>query len=321
MKRVVLLAMGGTISSTGSFGDVHSDLSGESILESSGEQSDTQVEVEVINVSRESSPNTTPQQMVDLADRINHELEKTEVAAAVVTHGTSTMEETAFILDLLVTGEKPVVVTGAMRSADSAWPDGPSNLRDAMTVAVSPETPAGTVVVFNGKIHAGRYAHKSNSIDLEAFSSGDKGLIGRVYYGKAEYFWKRERKTLAYRGKLEKSAAILPFYSGADDRYIRAAVELGEKGIVIDGVGLGNVNGAYEEGIRSAIQNGVSVVVTSRCDCGPVVPMYGDQGGAGQLKKLGVHFSDLSSYKARLVLLLGLNGAFPMNELDDWLRA
>ena len=323
MKKIFLIAMGGTISTTGTAGSLLPSLQGEEILRRSEVAEwlvSRDIATEVINFTKVNSPNLMPQQIVDLAALLNERLPEEDVLGAVITHGTSTMEETAFLLDILVDAKKPVTMTGSMRSSSSPWADGPSNLHDSIRVLADPACPPNVLLVFNGLIHFGRYIHKANSSNLSPFTSQDQGLAGDIYEDHIRWFSRALiTRHVAFSGTLTASAAIIPYYMGADGRYIDYAAASGEKGIVVEGVGLGNLNAAYHDAIRRAVAQGLTVVDTTRCDCGPVMPVYANKGGAATIKESGAYLSSLSSAKARLILLLHFNGAIRQDELEEWL--
>lgn len=321
-KKIILLATGGTIASTGERGkrNLIATLKGEKLLDELPILSQLNEEIEVINFSTVNSTNMTPDKMVELATKINELLAQEDVMSIIVTHGTSLLEETSFVLDLLVTGSKPVIITGAQRAASSTWPDGKSNLNDALCVATSPLSRGmGVMVVFDGKIHEAKKVTKVHTSALDAFSSGEEGLLGSVYFNTVTFFHSRVRKTLTLNGFEYCTVGIIPFYSGADDRYFRSAIETGECGLIVEGVGLGNVNKSYYDGIMAACEHGIKVIVTTRCIHGHIVPMYSYTGGGASLREQGVLLSSLSSPKARLLLILALGGKLELDKLTAFL--
>lgn len=319
--KIVLFATGGTISSTGGSGNagLSAKLRGEYLCRDLPDPDSLSYEVETMNFSVVNSTVLRPADMVRMAGQINALLRREDVTGVVVTHGTSLMEETAFVLDMLISSEKPVVLTGAQRSATYPWPDGPSNLNDAFTVAADPASKGkGVIAVFGGGIFEGFRLKKIHTTALRAFSAGEAGPLGSVYYGQVDYFRERVRKHIPYADIKDCSVAIIPFYSGADNRYIKAAVESNEDGIVVEGVGLGNVSEEYYNGIVQAREKGIPVVVTSRCPGGRIIPMYAYKGGGASLMEQGVIFSSYQSSKARLLLMLLLGGGCPDDELKKY---
>jgi L-asparaginase len=258
----------------------------------------------------------TPSDMLELGKLLRDTLQRKEIKGAVVTHGTATLEETAFLLDLLLDTRKPVVLTGAQRPASAQWPDGPSNLSAAFRTCCDPSAgDQGVLLSFADRIYIGREVIKIHSTALEAFAGGEVGFLypDRVIIKGT----RRERFCLRWPTDALPAVDIIPFYSGADGKYFRAALEAGLSGLVVEGLAMGNVNEAYYEGIEAAREAGVTVILTTRCPHGRVVPYYGYPGGGASLKKLGVVFGgSLSSAKARIFLMIALAAGYEKGELQ-----
>ena len=237
-----------------------------------------------------------------LAQRCAHWAAQPEVAGIVVTHGTDTMEETAFFLQSVLAPVKPVVLTGAMRPATSAGADGPQNLADAIAVAGSPLA-QGVSVVFAGIVHGPADVQKVHSYRLHAFSSGDAGALAYVEEG-------RLRVLRAWpQGPALRSAASLPdpqewprveivmSHAGAGPAMVAALASAGVDGIVVAGTGNGTVHHALEAALLQAQQQGIAVRRASRCAQGRVLPHAGDRLPAAD---------GLSPVQARVALMLEL---------------
>lgn len=315
-KKLLLVATGGTISAgmDDKITGYVSKRSGEELISGLALEDHP---LEVVDFRKINSTYMTPADMLALGELLRDSLRRDDVAGAVVTHGTSTLEETAFLLDLLIHTGKPVVLTGSQRPASAAWPDGPSNLSAAFRIAGDPAAiDQGVLVAFAGRIYAGRDVYKIHTTALEAFACGEVGFVypDRVIIKGT----RRERFALKWPGRELPPVDIIPFYSGADGKYFRAALEAGLSGLVVEGLGMGNVNEAYYEGIKKAREAGLTVVLTTRCFSGRVVPYYGYPGGGVSLKKLGVVFGgSLSSAKARILLMLSLAAGHGPGELQD----
>lgn len=320
-KEIVLLATGGTIASVGDSakGDLVAKLKGEALAEALIGKTEMPVNICVDNYSTINSTGITPEEMIRMAEHINTILRRDEVSAVVVTHGTSLMEETAFVLDLLVDpSDKPVVITGAQRDSSYAWSDGQSNLSDAINVAIAEESAGmGVMAVFCGNIYEGRRLKKSHSLSLDAFSSGEHGILGHIYYGKVMYLRQRSSYKLPMKSFEPCSVAILPFYSGADGRYIDKAVESGEKGIVVEGVGCGNVNARYCDSIMAAMDANIPVVMTTRCTNSYLAPLYAYKGGGAYLNRAGAILSNLPAPQARLLLMMLIGANYGKETIAD----
>lgn len=317
-KKVVLLATGGTISTSADKekGGLINKLSGEDLIKGIS----TSISVEVVNFSKITSVYITPKMMFDLAKAAQSYLAQDDVAGVAVTHGTSTMEETSYFLDMLITGAKPVAITGSQRSGTDTWPDGPENIEAAVRVAADPQSAGkGAVVVFSNVIHEGKEVNKMHTYALDPFHSGDKGSIGYVYSDKIVYYRERQRKPLEIVEFEDYPVEIFKFYAGADEKYIDYAISQGVKGIVIEALGLGNVNENFYIGIKKARENGIEVVITSRCYCGRVIPKYAYKGGGVSTYQLGAVFAgSISSPKARLLLMLALNSKIKHEDMQDF---
>ena len=223
----------------------------------------------------------------------------------VITHGTDTLEETAYLTDLVAgtaTDRAPIVVTGSMRNAGEPDGDGPQNLRDAFAVARSSEARGrGVVVVAASHVHAAPWITKTDTQSVDTFQSPGHGPIGEVSDGEAL-----------------GPVAIVPSYGDVDEGLLDWHLEGGARGVVIEGGGAGNVNAALVTGIAHARDLGVPVVITSRCLTGSVAPIYGGPGGGHSIAELDViSGGELSARKARLALAVGLAQA-PDLALHDW---
>ena len=237
-----------------------------------------------------------------LAQRVAHHLARDEVAGIVVTHGTDTAEETAWLLQRVLAPTKPVVLAVAMRPASSLQADGPQNLTDAVTVASEPGA-LGVVLVADGRVHGAEDVRKLHGYRVDTFSSGDAGPLARL----------EERRVIALRAwpqgealGLERLAkpwaewprvALVCSHAGADDWAVRAAVAAGLNGLVVEGTGNGTLHAALEPALQDAERAGLRLLRASRCVAGGVVGAP-----AGTWPSAGV----LTPAKARVELLLQL---------------
>jgi len=263
--------------------------------------------VEVNNVSNVPSDYMDPPRWIALTSEVNRALARPEVAGVVVSHGTDTLEETAFWLDLTVNSDKPVVLIGAQRNASEPDFDGPRNLLNAVRICVDPQSRGkGAMLAMNNQINAARDVSKTNTSSVETFKSGDFGFLGivdndRIVYSRAPL----RRLHVAIKTDTMPYVEIVAMYGGADGSLVKAAVDQGAKGIVIEGLGSGNVNAPMFDAIEKAIAKGVAVVITSRVPNGRVLPNYGFEGGGKTLVDAGaVLGDDLSPQKARILLML-----------------
>jgi L-asparaginase len=246
---------------------------------------------------------------LSLAERAREHLRRDAVAGVVVGHGTDTMEESVYLIDRSVDCDKPVVLTGAQRSAAEADADGPRNLRDAIRVAHSPRARArGALVCFAGEIHAAREVRKVHTSALAAFASPGTGPLGYVDGDHVVFHSRPERRAPLNvpDGAIDERVDLIRLYAGADSRLLRASVVSGARAVVLEGTGRGNANEQVLEGVRDAVAAGVLVLVCSRCHVGRVEPVYG-RGGGSDLARAGALFAgDLTGPKARVLLQLAL---------------
>lgn len=268
-------------------------------------------ELSVEQVAAVNGWNVTPALMFDLARRVEAALADPGVDGAIVTHGTDTVEETAFLLDLVLPGDKPVVFAVALRHLEEPGTDGPRNLLDAARVAADPAARGrGVLLVANETIHAARHVTKTHTTNPAAFESPNHGPAGVVTQDGVRYLRPPDVSRPIAASRIEPEVFLLKVAAGADDRPLRWALAAGCKGIVIEGSGAGNVPAAMLPGIEAALAAGVPVVLASRCARGFLAPIYGGAGAAGggrDLATLGVIPADgLPGQKARIKLMVAL---------------
>jgi len=246
-----------------------------------------------------------------LAARCNELLAQDDVDGIVITHGTDTMEETAYFLSLVVHSDKPVVLVGSMRPATAISADGPINLYNAVALAASPEAKGrGPLVVLNDTIHYAREAQKMHTTRMDTFQSPNRGIAGMMNTGKA-FFYSMNTTRLGTRSEFSvdgKSVGDLPrveviySYANLGPEVVDFLVSQGVKGIVLDGVGDGNSTDAVIAALGQAAKKGVAVVRCSRTGSGVV-----DRNVEVNDDKLGfIAGMELSAQKARILLMLGL---------------
>jgi L-asparaginase len=264
-------------------------------------------DVRVVELSSIDSSLMTPEKMLDMAREVRA-LDGEDSEGFVVTHGTDTMEESAYMVDLLHAGEKPVVFTGAQRNAADRDADGPRNLVDAVRVAASPAARgAGAVIAMAGRIDAARDATKVHTSALAAFSSLEHGKLGEVEGETVRVFRSRPRpQNLSQTDAVEPKVALVKMAAGMDGTFVRAARESGAKAVVLEAFGLGNANHEVLAEVEKTVGSGIPLVVVSRVPSGRVAPVYGD-GGGHDLGEAGAIFGgNLSGQKARILLMVAL---------------
>lgn len=258
-----------------------------------------------------------PENWLTLAQRVRALTEAEAAEGMVILHGTDTMEETAFFLDITVPTAIPIVFTGAMRAASDPDPDGPVNILDAAIVAMHPASRGrGVLIVMNGEIHSARRGTKIDTSDVDSFESVQPPDLGRVIRGRVAF-----SATWTPHVHVPLPAAlprvdIIPMYAGVDDFALQAALERGACGLVIAGVGAGNVNEALFQGILEALRANIPVVISSRVPYGGVRPIYAYAGGGVALVRAGAIFAnDLNPQKSRVLLMAGLGAGYQVHQL------
>jgi L-asparaginase len=267
-------------------------------------------EIQVEQISAIDSMDMTPEIWVRLSRNIQRVLNDAGVSGVVVTHGTNTLEETAYFLDVAIESVKPVILVGAQRSASDPYSDGPLNLLQAVQVAVSPEARGkGCMVVMNGQINAARDVTKVNTNRVETFSSLEFGELGVVDpLGVRFYRAPLRRQTLSSNGITSLPRVDIAInYAGADGEIVRYLLSSGKaQGLVIAGFG-GGVAGAMFDAIKEARAKGLPVVISSRVPTGRMIPSSASPGSVLMLQQIGCVLADnLTPQKARVLLKLAL---------------
>lgn len=314
--RLLVLSLGGTITMVKDQSGGISPKLGAAELVASVPALGEVAEIEACSPFRLPSPSITIDNLIEVARLINEGFSE-GYDGAVVIQGTDTIEESAYFLDLLVGGEKPVVVTGAMRGAEAPGADGPANLLSAVRLAASREARGlGVLVVLNYDIHAARFVQKSHTALPSAFGSPIAGPIGVIAEGRPYLFTRVVRNpTFAVpAGSLSSKSsssvppvALLKVAMGFDGRLLKAVPDLGYAGVVVEAMGAGHVP-ADTAPIFGEVAQRIPVVLSSRAMTGPVfTETYGYPGGEIDLIARGLIPSGyLSGLKARLLLTLSL---------------
>jgi L-asparaginase len=308
--HITILATGGTIAGAGSggYGYKSGTFKVEDLMKAvpnldqlavlSGEQ--------VANIG---SQDMNDEVWLKLAQRVNQVLRSPDVDGVVITHGTDTLEETAYFLDLVVKSEKPVVLVGSMRPATAVSADGPGNLYNAVATAGDVKARGrGVLVVINDKIHAARNVTKTNTTNVDTFESPNRGPTGVVTAGKIAWFEPMDKRhtsrsefEVGGREKLPR-VDIVYAHSNMNADLIQAALKNGARGVVIAGVGDGNMSKQAIDVLADAVKAGVVVVRSTRLESGLVL-----RNSEVNDDKLGfVASGELNPGKSRVLLLLAL---------------
>ena len=308
---VVVLGTGGTIASSAA---VATQLSDYAVGRAVGALIDAVPELQALahfeyeQVANIESYHIDDEVLLKLAQRVNHWLAKPEVTAVVITHGTDTLEETAYFLNLVVQSDKPVVLVGAMRPATAISADGPLNLFHAVVVAVNPESVGqGVLVVMNDRILAARHVLKGHTTNVDAFVVPEQGCLGSVS-GRIVHYSNRitARHTFQSELHIDQTLATLPHvaivydYQGAGLYMYQAALQAGAEGIVLAGTGNGSLSGVAQSGAELACAQQAAFVRATRVAQGSVKPSQKDT-------EYGcVAAQSLNPQKARVLLRLAL---------------
>lgn len=273
--------------------------------------------LEIINFSNLPSPHITPNIMMEIANVVKKNVVREDVTGIVVTHGTDTLEETAYLLDLLIHNEKPIVVVGAMRNHSELGYDGASNLSAAICTAISERARnKGVLVVMNNEVNAASQVTKTNTLSLDTFKSPEFGALGIVDNDEVIFYRDIIKRQLIDTDRIETKVALIKTAPGMESDILDFYINSNYKGIVIEALGRGNVPPQMMPGIEKAIQNNIPVVMVSRCNTGRVLDTYGYEGGGRELRDAGVIFGgNLPGQKARIRLMLILGKTNDMKDI------
>ncbi|HAD82426.1 MAG: L-asparaginase [Candidatus Edwardsbacteria bacterium RIFOXYD12_FULL_50_11] len=262
--------------------------------------------IEVHDFGQYPGPHITPEMMLEISLIARKYLARSDIMGLIVTHGTDTLEETAYFLDLTIHSPKPVVVVGAMKDCTELGWDGPANLMGAARTAVSPDARNKGVLVFlNNTINSAGEVTKTSTDSFETFRSPDLGPLGWVDQDRVLFYRQpMYREHYPVRG-IEPRVDLFKMAVGMDSRLIEYAVDSGAKGLVVEGMGRGNIPPDVVPGIEYAIAKKIPVVLCSRCIGGRVLGTYAYPGGGAQLIKKGIILGGhLPGQKARIKLMI-----------------
>ena len=307
LPRILIVSLGGTITMTSSaMGGIAPTLTADNLIESVPQLGQVAI-LEAITHFSMPGASLSIQNLADVARLLNEKL-TSGMDGAVVVQGTDTIEDTAFVLDMLAGHGKPVVVTGAMRGPQAAGADGPASLLAAVAVAADRRvSELGVVVVLNDEIHAARWVQKSHTSLTSAFESPGTGRLGIVAEGQVEIFMRPKRDLLPITAALNHPSRVVQVTLGLGEEgwLLPALSGLGYTGAVIEGMGAGHVPAAAVDAISKLVDQ-MPVILCSRVRAGRVFTQtYGFAGSEMDLIKRGaIPCGHLSSAKARLLLTL-----------------
>lgn len=320
-QKVAIVFTGGTISMTvdEKVGAAIPTLSGEQIM-SMVTNIDKVADVEIFNFDEIPGPHITPKRMMELKHYINNLLSRQDICGIVVTHGTDSLEETAYFLDLTIDNPKPVIVTGAMRSSSELGYDGPSNLSSAVCTAISKKAiNKGVLIVLNNEVMLASESTKTNTLALNTFQSVSGGPLGIIDCNELILFKNLAKRTIIDTDIVEPKVALFKSGVGMDETFIKFAADNGYRGIVIEAMGRGNIPPNMFKGVKYAREKNIPVVVVSRCHSGRVFDSYGYLGSGKDLRNIGCIFGDdLPGQKARIKLMLALGKTNDLDVIKDF---
>lgn len=320
MKKVAVIFNGGTISMTVDprIKAAVPTLSGEEIM-SMVTGIENYAEIESYTFSNLPGPHVTPEIMMELSKYVKSFLDRDDICGVVVTHGTDSLEETAYLLHLTIDNPKPVIVTGSMRNSSELGYDGPANLAAAICSVISEESRnRGVLVCMNDELNCASEVTKAHSMHLNTFESPEFGPIGIIDNNEVIFYRDSLKKEHIMTEVIETRVDLIKVCAGMNSKLIDFCVQEGAKGIVIEAMGRGNIPPEMAEGIKIAIKKGVAVVMVSRCFKGRVLDSYGYPGGGKELRNAGVIFGDsLPGQKARIKLMLALGMTTNIEQIES----
>ncbi|MDX8046098.1 asparaginase [Gracilibacillus sp. S3-1-1] len=274
--------------------------------------------IEEVNLFHLPSPHITPEHMFQLSSFITEKIHIGTYNGIVVTHGTDTLEETAYFVDLCIKADIPIVFTGAMRSSNEIGSDGLYNLLCAIRVAANPKSAdRGVLVVMNDEIHTAKYVTKTSTSNVATFQSPQFGPVGMVTKQDVYYYQKTYHHETIYMQNLTKNVLLLKAYAGMSADLLENIQPNKVDGVIVEALGQGNVPPAIVPVIKNLIKNGVIILFVSRSYKGIVQPTYQYEGGGRTLLKEGVIFANhLTGPKARLKLMMLLENNASHEELS-----
>lgn len=319
MKNILVIHTGGTISMEADEGNETVDIGDTNPLSNLTQGLSNLARLTIKEPFHKPSPHITVDDMLELKQLIESECQSKEINGVVITHGTDTMEETAYFLDLTLEMDIPIVMTGAMRSSNETGSDGLYNFIAAIRTAVYDESKGkGVLVVFNDEIHTAKEVAKIHTTNAAGFQSIVSGPIGMITNKSITFHYGYLPQTKIKITEIKKRVGLVKAYAGMDSSILNALNELNYDGVVLEALGQGNLPPSTIEGVENLIANQIPVVLVSRCLKGIVQDTYNYPGGGKQLKDFGVIFCrGLNGQKARIKLLAALTHTDNIQVLND----
>ena len=318
LKKILVLHTGGTIS-------MQADDSGAVVTSQENPMNHVSnplegVEVHALDFFNLPSPHIKPKHMLALYQKIKEEADHYD--GFVITHGTDTLEETAYFLDTMEVPHKPIVLTGAMRSSNELGSDGVYNYLSALRVASDDKAAdKGVLVVMNDEIHAAKYVTKTHTTNVSTFQTPTHGPLGLIMKQEILYFKTAEPRVRFDLDRIQGLVPIIPVYAGMTEELLDLLPVDQLDGLIIQAFGAGNVPKETSQKLNALIQEGLPIALVSRCFNGIAEPVYAYEGGGVCLQKAGVFFvKELNAQKARLKLLIAINAGLRGEELRAYME-
>ena len=317
-KKILVLHTGGTIS-------MQADDSGAVVTSQDNPMNHVSnplegVEVHALDFFNLPSPHIKPKHMLALYQKIKEEANHYD--GFVITHGTDTLEETAYFLDTMEVPHKPIVLTGAMRSSNELGSDGVYNYLSALRVASDDKAAdKGVLVVMNDEIHAAKYVTKTHTTNVSTFQTPTHGPLGLIMKHEILYFKTAEPRVRFDLDRIQGLVPIIPVYAGMTEELLDLLPVDQLDGLIIQAFGAGNVPKETAQKLNALIQEGLPIALVSRCFNGIAEPVYAYEGGGVCLQNAGVFFvKELNAQKARLKLLIAINAGLRGEELRAYME-
>ena len=317
-KKILVLHTGGTIS-------MQADDSGAVVTSQDNPMNHVSnplegVEVHALDFFNLPSPHIKPKHMLALYQKIKEEADRYD--GFVITHGTDTLEETAYFLDTMEVPHKPIVLTGAMRSSNELGSDGVYNYLSALRVASDDKAAdQGVLVVMNDEIHAAKYVTKTHTTNVSTFQTPTHGPLGLIMKHEILYFKTAEPRVRFDLDRIQGLVPIIPVYAGMTEELLDLLPVDQLDGLIIQAFGAGNVPKETAQKLIALIQEGLPIALVSRCFNGIAEPVYAYEGGGVCLQNAGIFFvKELNAQKARLKLLIAINVGLTGEELRAYME-
>ena len=309
MKNILIVFTGGTFSMKidETTGGAVPHFSGNDLIDMMPDIRDL-AEISIYDFGKYPGPHMTPELMLSLSKKIREFINQNNYDGIIVTHGTDTLEETAYLLDLTIQTEIPIVVIGSMKNSSEPDWDGPRNLNDAIQICLNPNCRnLGVLVCLNGEINAASEVTKTFTDNIETFQSLDFGALGFVDRGRVFINRMPRKLETISTDKINSNVDLIKVYAGMNEKFFKHSADTGAEGLVVEAMGVGNVPPPAFNGIKYVVEKEIPVVLVSRCPAGETLDIYSYPGAGKWLHKLGVIFTDyLNGQKARIKLMLAL---------------